>query len=184
MCVTFHSHVEFVPELEYNKRACGGMDMEYLTSNEIAVKWDISSRRVRKLCEEGFHERFDGRTDIDLDVYRKRFEYEFDVIKKMGFMDYHTITADFIQWAKDDKVYEHPRRYFPEDHYPDLNALPEKVWKKNYEILVGPGRGSAAGSLLCYCLKITNLDPIKDGLLFERFLNVERVSMPKQYWAF
>lgn len=132
----------------------------------------------RKLCEEGFHERFDGRTDIDLDVYRKRFEYEFDVIKKMGFMDYHTITADFIQWAKDDKVYEHPRRYFPEDHYPDLNALPEKVWKKNYEILVGPGRGSAAGSLLCYCLKITNLDPIKDGLLFERFLNVERVSMP------
>lgn len=45
--------IEFVPELEYNKRACGGMDMEYLTSNEIAVKWDISSRRVRKLCEEG-----------------------------------------------------------------------------------------------------------------------------------
>lgn len=132
----------------------------------------------RKLCEEGFHERFDGRTDIDLDVYRKRFEYEFDVIKKMGFMDYHTITADFIQWAKDSEVYKHPRKYFPEDHYPDLNALPEKVWKKNYEILVGPGRGSAAGSLLCYCLKITNLDPIKDGLLFERFLNVERVSMP------
>lgn len=138
----------------------------------------------RKLCEEGFHERFDGRTDIDLDVYRKRFEYEFGVIKQMGFMDYHTITADFIQWAKDPEVYKHPRRYFPEDHYPDLNALPEKVWKKNYEILVGPGRGSAAGSLLCYCLKITNLDPIKDGLLFERFLNVERVSMPKQYWAF
>lgn len=138
----------------------------------------------RKLCEEGFHERFDGRDDIDLKVYRERFEYEFDVIKKMGFMDYHTITADFIQWAKDDKVYEHPRRYFPEEYYPDLNALPEKVWEKDYEILVGPGRGSAAGSLLCYCLKITNLDPIKDGLLFERFLNVERVSMPKQYWAF
>lgn len=45
--------IEFVPRLEYNKKACGGMDMEYLTSNEIAVKWDISSRRVRKLCEEG-----------------------------------------------------------------------------------------------------------------------------------
>lgn len=132
----------------------------------------------RKLCEEGFHERFDGRDDIDLNVYKERFEYEFSVIKKMGFMDYHTITADFIQWAKDDKVYEHPRRYFPEEYYPDLTALPEKVWKKDYDILVGPGRGSAAGSLLCYCLKITNLDPIKDGLLFERFLNVERVSMP------
>lgn len=45
--------IEFIPYLEYNIRACGGMDMEYLTSNEIAVKWDISSRRVRKLCGEG-----------------------------------------------------------------------------------------------------------------------------------
>ena len=132
----------------------------------------------RKLCEEGFHERFDGRDDIDLDVYRERFEYEFDVIKKMGFMDYHTITADFIQWAKDDKVYEHPERYFPKEYFPDYSKIPEKLWKKDYPILMGPGRGSAAGCLLCYCLKITDLDPIKDGLLFERFLNVERVSMP------
>ena len=133
---------------------------------------------LRFLCEEGFKERFDGRTDIDIDVYRKRLDYEFDVIKKMGFMAYHIITADFIQWAKDDKVYQHPERYFPKEYFPDYSKLPEMVWKKDFEILVGPGRGSAAGSLLCYCLKITNLDPIQDGLLFERFLNVERVSMP------
>lgn len=133
---------------------------------------------LRFLAYEGFHERFDGRKDIDIEKYKERLEYEIDVIKKMGFMAYHIITADFIQWAKDDKVYEHPERYFPTEYYPDYSKLPDMVYKKNFEILVGPGRGSAAGSLLCYCLKITNLDPIKDGLLFERFLNVERVSMP------
>ncbi len=133
---------------------------------------------LRKLAYDGFKERFNGRDDIDIDVYKQRLEYEIDVIKKMGFIDYHIITADFIQWAKDDKVYKHPEKYFPKEYFPDYSKLQEKLWKKDYEILVGPGRGSAAGSLLCYCLKITNLDPIKDGLLFERFLNVERVSMP------
>lgn len=134
---------------------------------------------LRKLAYEGFDERFKNRKDIDLEEYKKRLEYELGIIEQMGFVDYHLITADFIQWAKDDKVFDHPRRYFPENVFPDLNKVPEKLWKKDYEILVGPGRGSAAGSLLCYCLKITNLDPIQDGLLFERFLNVERVSMPK-----
>lgn len=133
---------------------------------------------LRKLANEGFNEKFAGRTDINIDKYKERLEYEIDVIKKMGFISYHIITADFIQWAKDDKVFEHPERYFPSEHYPDISKIPDKIYNKNYEILVGPGRGSAAGSLLCYCLKITNLDPIKDGLLFERFLNVERVSMP------
>lgn len=133
---------------------------------------------LRYLAYEGFNERFEGRKDIDIEKYRERLEYEIDVIKKMGFIAYHIITADFIQWAKDDRVYEHPERYFPKEYYQDYSALPDKVYKKDYSILVGPGRGSAAGSLLCYCLKITNLDPIKDGLLFERFLNVERVSMP------
>lgn len=133
---------------------------------------------LRYLAYEGFDERFNGRSDIDFDKYKERLEYELQVIKKMGFMSYHIITADFIQWAKDDKVYEHPERYFPKEYYSDYSKLPDKVYKKDYEILVGPGRGSAAGSLLCYCLKITDLDPIKDGLLFERFLNIERVSMP------
>ena len=133
----------------------------------------------RFLCEEGFQDRFQGKlSDEELPTYRERFEYEFEVIKKMGFIDYHIITADFIQWAKDDKVFEHPERYFPKEYFPDYGEIAEKLWKKDYEILMGPGRGSAAGSLLCYCLKITDLDPIKDGLLFERFLNVERVSMP------
>ena len=80
--------------------------------------------------------------------YSERLETELDVITKMGFPGYFLIVADFIQWAKD-------------------NDVP-----------VGPGRGSGAGSLVAYALKITDLDPLEHDLLFERFLNPERVSMP------
>ncbi|OOZ37087.1 DNA polymerase III subunit alpha [Solemya velesiana gill symbiont] len=81
-------------------------------------------------------------------VYEDRLQIELDVINQMGFPGYFLIVADFIQWAKD-------------------NGIP-----------VGPGRGSGAGSIVAYALKITDLDPIEHDLLFERFLNPERVSMP------
>jgi len=80
--------------------------------------------------------------------YRERLDFELGVIEKMKFPGYFLIVADFIKWAKD------------------------------HDIPVGPGRGSGAGSLVAYSLTITDLDPIKFGLLFERFLNPERVSMP------
>ncbi len=80
--------------------------------------------------------------------YRERLEMEIKVIQKMGFAGYFLIVADFINWAK------------------------------SQGIPVGPGRGSGAGSLAAYCMAITDIDPIPYGLLFERFLNVERVSMP------
>lgn len=80
--------------------------------------------------------------------YRERLDSELEVIQNMGFAGYFLIVADFIAHAR--------RRHIP----------------------VGPGRGSAAGSLVAYCLKITNIDPIKYGLLFERFLNPQRISMP------
>ncbi len=79
---------------------------------------------------------------------KERLEYELSVIHKMGYVDYFLIVWDFIKYAKD-------------------NA-----------IMVGPGRGSAAGSIVSYCLDITSIDPIRYQLLFERFLNPERVSMP------
>ena len=82
------------------------------------------------------------------DVYKRRLIYELNVIKRMGFSNYFLVVYDFIKYAK----------------------------KNN--ILVGPGRGSAAGSLVAYSLGITEIDPIKYDLLFERFLNPERVSMP------
>lgn len=82
------------------------------------------------------------------DDYLKRLDYELSVIQKMGFCDYILIVYDYVLYAK----------------------------KKN--IFVGPGRGSAAGSLVCYVLGITDIDPIKYHLLFERFLNPERITMP------
>ncbi|MBL0001443.1 MAG: hypothetical protein IPO97_11095 [Sphingomonadales bacterium] len=81
-------------------------------------------------------------------VYRDRLAFELDVITSMGFAAYFLIVADFIKWAKE-------------------QGIP-----------VGPGRGSGAGSVVAWSLTITDLDPIKLGLLFERFLNPERVSMP------
>lgn len=80
--------------------------------------------------------------------YVRRLEYELSVINSMGFTDYFLIVWDFIRYARSQDIY------------------------------VGPGRGSAAGSLVAYCLGITHIDPIKNHLLFERFLNPDRVSMP------
>lgn len=82
------------------------------------------------------------------DELRARLDYELGVIKNMGFVDYFLIVWDFIHYAR------------------------------NNGVMVGPGRGSAAGSIVAYCLEITSIDPIKYSLIFERFLNPERVSMP------
>ncbi len=82
------------------------------------------------------------------EIYRTRLEYELSVIAKMGFSGYFLIVADFIQWSK-------------------AQGIP-----------VGPGRGSGAGSVAAWALTITDLDPLRFNLLFERFLNPERVSMP------
>lgn len=80
--------------------------------------------------------------------YRARLAAELEVVESMGYADYFLIVADFIRWAK------------------------------THDVPVGPGRGSGAGSLIAYCLGITELDPVRFGLLFERFLNPERVSLP------
>ena len=99
---------------------------------------------LKKLCAEGFERRY-GAAREDA---RAQMEYELDMIKRMGFVDYFLIVSDFIGYAKS-------------------RGIP-----------VGPGRGSAAGSVVSYCLNITDVDPIKYSLYFERFLNPERVSMP------
>lgn len=82
------------------------------------------------------------------EAYRSRLDYEMSVIERMGYVDYYLIVADFIRWAK------------------------------NEGIPVGPGRGSGAASIAAYCMHITEMDPMKYALIFERFLNPERVSMP------
>ena len=109
------------------------------------------SELSRKGMEERLEELFDTDADDFAEIrkaYDERLQVELDVINGMGFPGYFLIVADFIQWSKD-------------------NDIP-----------VGPGRGSGAGSLVAYALKITDIDPLKYDLLFERFLNPERVSMP------
>ncbi len=106
---------------------------------------------LNKLCDDGLAERYGDGSTLAIETgqtLRQRLDYELDVIRTMGYVDYFLIVWDFINYAKS-------------------NGIP-----------VGPGRGSAAGSIVAYCLKITNIDPIKYSLLFERFLNPERVSMP------
>jgi DNA polymerase-3 subunit alpha len=113
---------------------------------------------LRDMAREGLQKRLDTQVlaaemgDSEREErskpYRERLEYELGVIEQMGFPGYFLIVADFIQWAK------------------------------NHGIPVGPGRGSGAGSVVAWALTITDLDPLRFGLLFERFLNPERVSMP------
>ncbi len=107
-----------------------------------------------KACREGLEKRLDhirevrGLDDEEEKQYRDRLDMEIGVIQEMGFSGYFLIVADFINWAKSKKI------------------------------PVGPGRGSGAGSLAAFCMSITDIDPIPYGLIFERFLNVERKSMP------
>lgn len=107
---------------------------------------------LRRLSEEGLNERLITMDEIVSEekrgIYKERLDFELGTIIQMGFPGYFLIVMEFIQWAKD-------------------SGVP-----------VGPGRGSGAGSLVAYSLKITDLDPIQYDLLFERFLNPERISMP------
>jgi DNA polymerase-3 subunit alpha len=109
---------------------------------------DDEDETLRREAHAGLDRRLDGRREEDKVRYRERLDFEIDVITRMGFAGYFLIVADFIKWAK-------------------ANDIP-----------VGPGRGSGAGSVVAWSLTITDLDPIELKLLFERFLNPERVSMP------
>ncbi len=103
---------------------------------------------LKSLAIVGLKKRLKKIVNADVLLYQKRLTYELSVIHKMGFDDYFLIVYDFVKYAK------------------------------THDILVGPGRGSSAGSLVAYCLGITDVDPITYDLLFERFLNPERISMP------
>lgn len=110
---------------------------------------DDEVAELRRIANEGLQKRLAVIPHaVTLEEYQARLDFELDIIEGMGFPGYFLIVADFIQWGKD-------------------QGIP-----------VGPGRGSGAGSLVAYALTITDLDPLRYSLLFERFLNPERVSMP------
>ncbi|KTD68785.1 DNA polymerase III, alpha chain [Legionella steelei] len=143
--------------LEISKRCTVKLDLgnNYLPNFPIPEGSTVEGY-LSHLSQVGLEERllqiFKNKSPEELQAsreeYDKRLQIELDVINNMGFAGYFLIVADFIQWAK-------------------KNGVP-----------VGPGRGSGAGSLVAYALKITDLDPLEYELLFERFLNPERVSMP------
>lgn len=117
------------------------------------------------------------------DEHQKRMEYELGIIIQMGFSDYHLIVKDFLEYGRIcGKV---PMNKLPEVPL-TIEGAKKYVSNHGYDvgIGIGIGRGSGAGSLVTYLLGITGIDPFKYNLIFERFLNPERVSMPKQYWAF
>lgn len=129
---------------------------------EVPEGYDGNSY-LRLLCERGLEKKYaliksgdsyalkEGASlpgDLNLEKILERLNYELSIVAKMGWPAYFLIVADFVNWAKDNKI------------------------------VVGPGRGSAAGSLVCYLTGITNLDPLHYDLLFERFLNPDRISMP------
>jgi DNA polymerase-3 subunit alpha len=110
---------------------------------------DDEVAELRRMANEGLQARLAVIPHaVSVEEYQERLDFELGIIEGMGFPGYFLIVADFIQWAKD------------------------------HDIPVGPGRGSGAGSLVAYALTITDLDPLRYSLLFERFLNPERVSMP------
>ncbi|BDA39672.1 DNA polymerase III subunit alpha [Candidatus Atelocyanobacterium thalassae] len=115
---------------------------------QVPVGYNLNSY-VRELSLQGLLERLECKSIKEVSIeYKERLEYELNMLEKMGFSSYFLVVWDYIKYARDNKI------------------------------PVGPGRGSAAGSLVAYSLKITNIDPIYHGLLFERFLNPERKSMP------
>lgn len=115
---------------------------------EVPEGFKNDAEYLSYLIDKGYEERYAGKNEYSDPERIERLKYEKSVILNMGYASYFLIVWDYINWAKSNGI------------------------------MVGPGRGSAAGSLVSYCLKITDLDPIPYNLLFERFLNPERVSMP------
>ena len=143
---------QFPEALENTRALTDSVDLE-IPMEDYHLPWysipgDKKSKDVdeylKTLCSTGLKNKYEN---INSEI-NNRLDYELSVIKKMGFASYFLITADFVEYAKKNKI------------------------------PVGPGRGSAPGSLVSYALGITNIDPLKHNLIFERFLNPDRISMP------
>ncbi len=140
----------FVPEaIQNTEKIAKRCNVEFDFSTRHLPSFDVPDGKtpfeyLSELCYDGLSKRYNPVTD----ELKERLDFELNVIRNMGFVDYFLIVWDFIHFAK------------------------------NNGVMVGPGRGSAAGSIVSFTLGITGIDPIKYNLLFERFLNPERVSMP------
>ena len=144
----------YIPEaLENTQRIADRCRVEIVFGERKIPAYDVpegftSWTYLNRLCEEGMRRHYGADYRTSRPELAERLTYELDTIHSMGFVDYFLIVWDYVHFAK------------------------------AHDIMVGPGRGSAAGSLVSYALDITELDPIRYSLIFERFLNPERVSMP------
>ncbi len=147
MAQLFPQHLEALENTVKIAEKCN-VDFEFgvhhLPQYDVPEEFESSDEYFTKLVVDGFNKRYKNPQE----EYLRRLNYEMDMIRRMGYIDYFLIVWDFINYAK-------------------AHGIP-----------VGPGRGSAAGSMVSYCLYITDIDPMKYNLYFERFLNPERVSMP------
>ena len=144
----------YIPEaIENTEKIANRCNVEIEFGKYHLPKYEVpegydSNSYLTKLCEDGLKKRYGDALGDKEEEVRERLKYELDTISNMGFVDYFLIVWDYVNFAK------------------------------NRNIPVGPGRGSVAGSIVAYCLEITDIDPIKYNLLFERFLNPERITMP------
>ncbi len=150
MAKAFEDNISLVQNSQVIADMCNvELELGKLSPPHFATPNGLSEREyLRQLAYEGLQKKIAGFDEVKAKEYKKRLELELDIIEQMGFPGYFLIVWDFINYAK-------------------TNGIP-----------VGPGRGSAAGSLVSYSLGITDIDPIEYKLLFERFLNPERISMP------
>ena len=144
----------YIPQAVENTQKIADMcNVEFEFGHTILPEFKIDENishleYFKNRCYEGIKNRYDVNDEEKIKQVKQRLEYEIGIIDKMGFVDYFLIVADFISYAKNNKI------------------------------AVGPGRGSGAGSLAAYLMEITDIDPLEFNLIFERFLNPERISMP------
>ena len=139
--------------LENTKKLAEKCNLEIPFEKDLLPQFPIPRGKkegdyLKELCTAGIKKRFKSPDKAKLDEITRRLDFEIETINSMGFASYFLIVSEFVTWAK------------------------------NQGILVGPGRGSAAGSLVSYLLEITDIDPLQYNLLFERFLNPDRIEMP------
>ena len=152
-CHTFKDYPQAIAETLKIAEKCSHLEIplshSHLPSFPLEKGQDENSLLV-ELSEEGLREKLQHSQNLTCQpsTYQERLTFEIQVIQDMGFSGYFLIVQDFVRWAR------------------------------SQDIAVGPGRGSGAGSLVAYCLGITHIDPLRWGLIFERFLNPERVSLP------
>lgn len=149
MCALFADIPEALQNTVQIAKRCAFMaDKKKPAFPNFDCKGKTEDEVLRDMAEAGFKKRMEGRSPEEAEKYHKQMEFELGIIKQMGFPGYFLIVADFIQWSK------------------------------SHGVPVGPGRGSGAGSVVAWCLTITDIDPMRFDLVFERFLNPERVNMP------